>query len=245
MSGQSVVNALRSIPAEQQVLQKSDFDLTNATANQRSKIASYQAGLPLTFDPRGALRVTLTVVEEFTTNNTGGDTETFPLSNDLLETANTTDFLLYDDGSRVSADSVDYANDAFDYTDSGTGSTLHAHYVARDPVQISVEKSAPSGRSQVSETVFDEATSLLHSTDQNKEPPRFEFGGRSGLTPVVPSDWSIDVYADGATALAWDDSDTANPQSTQAVNALLSIPVRRSTQDVDGLKQAVKQDVIG
>lgn len=238
-----VLDELLETPATLQKLKRDDFTLTNATANQRSKIASYEAELPLVLR-EAPLRLMLIVVEEFTTDGTAGNTETFNLANDIIESPNTQDFVLYENGAIVQPDSVDYANDSFDYTDDGTANALDAFYVARDPVQIEIEKAAPKAQGSVTQTVYDDVSSILHERDQNREPPRMDFEGQGPLAPVVPRKWTLDVYADGSPAFAWDDSDTATDNSATAINAVLSIPIRRAQRDVEGLGQAVKEDAI-
>ncbi len=238
MSRKQMLKALASVPAATQKLRRSDFDLTNATANQRSKIAEYQAQLPLAIREE-PVRLMFVTEETFTTDGTGANTETFSLSNNLIDTANTTSLVLYEAGNRVQPDSVDYANDSFDYTDDGTANDLHAYYVFRDPVQVSIEKHAPAGQGSVSEILYDDATSVLHERNQNKEPPVPSFTA-SPLQPIVPAKWTIEVYAEGPVPIEWDES----TDNTTATNAILTLPVNRAEQSVDGLGQAVKQDIV-
>lgn len=233
--------AFKEAGIKQQRLKRADFDVENGVANQRQKIASYKAKSPIAFR-EASLRLAFVVVEQFQTNGTGGDTETFSLSNDVLDTANTSSFALYESGNPVQADTVDYDADTFDYTDDGTSNYLHAAYVARDPVQIDIEKSAPSGAGQVSQPLFDDVTSMLHERNQNKSPPSMQFN--SVEESVVPRNWSVDIYADGPVALAWDDSDTANPQGIEAVNPVVSLPIIRAKQNISGLSRAVKRDIL-
>lgn len=237
-----VLKALQETPAAQQRLKRQDFDLDNGTAGARTKIASYQAESPVAFRPE-AVRLAFVTVEEFTTSGNGAQ-ETFDLSHNILPTSNTTDFVLYSDGARTQADTVDYAGDSFDYTDGGTQETLHAYYVPRDPVRVEILKQAPKSQGRVEEVLFDATTSMLHERNQHKEPPTMDFTGRSKLAPVVPRKWTVDVYAEGPVGFAWDDSDTANSQGTTAVNPVVSMPVNRAQRDVEDLAQAVKRDII-
>lgn len=238
-----VADALAAVPATTQRLRKADFTLTEDTSGSRTKIASYEAELPIAFR-KDAVRMVFVAVDQFQTNGTADDTETFNLSNDIISTANTTDFVLYEEGTRVSEDSVDYAANSFDYTDDGTNNYLHAYYVPRNPVQIEIEKTAPKAQGAVSEVVYDDVTSILHERNQNKQPPEMDFNPNRPLEPVVPRKWTIDVYADGPIAFSWDDSDEANSKDTSAVNAVMSLPINRAQRDVQGLGDAVKQDII-
>lgn len=243
MPGNSnVAKALQEAPATQQRLKRGDFTLTNGTANARTKIASYTAESPIAFR-EDDVRLMLVVVEQFQTDGSG-TAQTFNLSNNIIPTSNTTDFVLYEGASRVAADSVDYAADSFTYTGPGSAEYLHAFYVARNPVEIEIEKTAPKSQGKVSQVIFDGNTALLHEQNQHKEPPAMDFSGKSAFAPVVPRKWSVDIYADGPIAFAWDDSSTANAQGVTAVNAVVSLPVNRSSRDIEGLGQAVKQDII-
>lgn len=241
---QQVANTLRNTPAVQQRLKRQNFTLTNGADGVRSKIASYQAESPVVFR-EDAVRMMLVNVEQFATDGSGNQ-QTFDLAGNIIPSGNTNDFLLYEDGARVSADSVDYAGDSFDYTGPGNAAYLHAYYVVRDPAEIEIVKSAPKSQGQVSEVVFDGATSMLHERNQNQDPPDMDFPSaeESPLAPVVPRNWTVDIYADGPVGFDWNDDGTANPQGTTAVNAIVSLPINRAKQQVDGLGQAVKQDII-
>lgn len=242
ISRKKVVKQLASVPASNQFLKRADFDLSNGNPNQRSRIARYKAELPLALREDVPMRLMFVVQETFTTDGTAGNTETFNLANDLIESANTTDFVLYENANQVQPDSVSYTGDSFDYTDDATGNQLHAFYVARDPVQIEIEVAAPKSRGGVQKVVYDDATSLLHTQDQNKEPPQFDFD--DPMEAVVPRKWTIDVYQDGPVGFDWDDSDATNSDGTEAINAILSIPIRRAQNDVEGLSAAAKQAII-
>jgi len=234
---------LENMPAKEQRLNRRNFDHSTASSGARSKIASYEVETPLAFREE-AVRLSFVTVEEFQTDGSGGNTETFNLSYDALPTNNTTDFVLYESGNRVQPDSVDYAANTFDYTDDGTGNYLHAYYVPRDPSYIEIVKTAPKSQGRVEETVFDATTSMLHERNQNKEPPEMDFTDGNPLDPMVPRKWTIDIYADGPVPFAWDDSGESNGQGTVATNAVVSVPINRATQDLPNLSQAVKQDII-
>jgi len=237
----AVVQRLQEIPATQQFLRWSDFDHFNGTSGERSLLLQYEAELPLAFREE-AMRLVFVVVEEFTTSGSGS-AETFSLSNDLISTVNSEDLVLFSDGSRVRPDSIDYSNDSFDYTDGGSAETLDAFYIACDPVKVEIVKSAPRAQGGMEEIVYDDVTSILHTRDQNQEPPTMDFEGDHPLAPVVPRKWKVEVYADGTPALANDDSDTGTDNDVEAINALLRIPINRSAGDVEGLTQAVRRQV--
>ena len=235
-----IIQALDQTPASSTTLERDDFELTSGVSGRRVVIADYQAETPLMFR-QAAMRLAFVTVQEYQTDGSG-NAQTFSLAHDIVESPNTGNFVLYSDGSRVSPDSVDFDADQFEYTDGGAQERLHAYYVARDPVQIQIERQAPRSQGKVSDVVYDDVTSLLHERNQNSEPP--SIGGDHPLDFVVPRKWNVQVYAKGPVEFAWTDDDEANPQGTRAPNAVLNIPVQKYTRDIPDLAQSVKQRII-
>ena len=238
---EEIVARLMVTPSSQQFLRWSDFTRYNGASGERSLIAEYEAELPIAFREE-AMRLVFTVVEEFETSGNNSQ-ETFNLSNNLIQTPNSENLVLFSEGTRARPDSINYSGDSFDYTDGGSAETLDAFYVCRNPVRIDVEKSAPRSQGGMSEVVYDDVTSILHERDQNQEPPRMDFAGDHPLTPVVPRKWTVEIYADGPVAFANDDSGTGTDNGVEAVNALIKIPINRAQQDVEGLARAVRHEV--
>jgi len=238
----AAVEALASTPASQQRLKRQDFTLTNGTPNTRSKIGEYEAELPIVMR-QDSLRLMFVVQEQFQTDSNAGNQETFNLSNNIIESANTTDLVLYDSGNRVQPDSVDYGNDSFDYTNpDASADYIHAFYVARNPVKLSIEKASPSAQGGVNDVMYDDVSAILHERDQNQEPPSMDFD--HPLDATVPRKWRVEIYQDGPVGFDWDDSDAANSQGVTAVNAIISIPITRAKQDIEGLADAVKARIL-
>jgi len=234
---QDIMQRLRQVPASRQKLRKDDFDLTNGSANERSLIAEHKAKTPTFFRPDRGGRLAFATVEEFQTPGDGTQT-TYNLSNDLIQTPNTDNLVLYEAGSVVQPDSIDYSGDTFTYTGPGAAEYLHAAYVPRDPVLIEIERQAPRAQGGVTDVILDEPTSLLHSQDQNQEPP--EFQGTHPLDFAVPKNWKVQIYAKGPVPFEWDDGAESNSQGAVASNSVVSLPVRRANSDVPWLSQAVK-----
>jgi hypothetical protein len=178
--------------------------------------------------------------ETKTTDGNGGDTETFSLANDLLDTPATEALVLYDDGSVVQPDSVDYANDSFDYTDSDTGSTLDVYYIPRDPASVEFRKVAPGGGQTIRQPLSDIPTAIAHTRDQSKDPLDFDLG-RSALHGVVPRKWAIQMVVNAPYNVEFEE----DSRGTSASNALLSLPRLQTEARVGGLKDAVKADIAG
>lgn len=248
MAARDVIARLQQTPAQNTKLRRSDFNTQNGAAQQRNLVASYKAKVPLLVRPETALRLAFVTVEEFSTDNTADNTETFNLDNQIIETPNTRDLALFKNGERVQPDSVDYDGDSFDFTDPDTGSTLHAYYVFGSPAQISLERHAPRSQGRVSDVIFDDATSLLHPRNQNQEPVTVAGDGSpSVMDLVVPRNFELRVYAQSdvdGLEVAYNDSDTNSPQDTEAPNALLSVPVRKAQNDIQGLADLTKRSII-
>jgi hypothetical protein len=236
-----IMDQLKQVPASSTQLKRQQFNLTNGTANQRTKIAEYQAESPMFLRPDAPMRLAFTVVEQFQTPGDGTQT-TYDLSSDVLQTPNTVPLALFEAGSRIQPDSIDYAGDSFTYTGPGSAEYLHAVYVPRDATRIDIERQAPRSQGGVNDVPYDDVTSLLHERNQNKEPPTMDADHLLDL--VIPRKWKLQVYAEGPVGFDWDDSSTANAQGVTASNAILTVPVRKATTDVKGLSQAVKQRII-
>ncbi|WP_435349000.1 hypothetical protein [Haloarchaeobius sp. HRN-SO-5] len=242
MQPAQAVRAMKNAGARRQMLRRSDWTLIEGQANQEATVAEYQAQVPTVL--RGdSMRLAFTVAEEFTSDGSG-TAQTFNLANDVVDTPNTSALELYSDGNRVQPDSVDYTGDSFDYTDGGAAETLHAFYVPAEPVKLRIERVAPTSQGTVSDVVFNDISKPLHERNQNKEPPTLDIDPDDPLGRVVPKDWKLRVVADGPIAFSWDDSDEATSNGDTAVNAMLSVPVARSTEQIDGLSQAVKQALV-
>lgn len=245
MRGQDPVQALQNTPGDAKALSRRQMDLSDGTADERTEVASFRADVPFAVREGAAARLMFVAGEEFTTDGTADNTETFNLANNVVETSNTENVVLYEGGSRVQPDSVDYSADSFDYTDDGTGNTLHVFYTARDPGAVTIEKVAPKTSSQVSKELADDATSALADRDQNKEPVEFEF--THPLEGVVPMNWTLKIYVDAPFAVRWDDSGLANPNDPNDVasNAIIDLPIYQFERSVPGLEKAVKRAALG
>jgi len=241
-SKKQVLQDLRDAATQKRYLTKSGFGLTNGTSGEWSEIASYDVVSPLVLRESAPIRLMLTTVEEFQTSGNGNQ-ETFNLSNNIIQSPNTQDLVLYSDGSLAAEDSIDYSNDSFKYTDSGAQERLHAHYVARNPGMVELEVVAPRSKGGISQVVFDAPTALLHERDQNDEPPSFDFD--SPVAKAVPRKWDLKLYADISDyPVEWDDSSEANSQSTTATNAIVQFPAKVASRDVPGLGDVVKRHII-
>lgn len=242
-SQQAIVEQLEETPGKSKHLSRTDMDLTEGTANERTLVASYQADVPLAVLEDAAARLMFVTGEEFTTDGTADNQETFSLSHNIVETKNTQNIVLYESGSRVQPDSVDYSANEVKYTDDGTANDLHAFYVARDPGAVTIEKVAPKAGSSVSKQIGEDTTSGLADRDQNKEPVEFDFMDR--LEGVVPTNWKLNIYVDAPAAVRWDDSNLSTTNGDEASNAIVDLPIHQFQRNVPGLEKAVKRAALG
>lgn len=233
---ENVLDRLRSVPSSNQWLTPDDFTQTGNTVNELSKIAEYQTEQPIAVRGGVAADVHMVAYEEFTTDGTASNTETFNLSHDIVDAASVADdFLLYEGGTEQSADSVDYAANSFDYTDDGTANTLHAYYIVGDQALLQFRKTAPKSH-------WDELKELdagiVNLREQTRDPITFDF--RDPLDGVIPTDWKLEVYINAPYTVQWeDDTDSA----ATADNLMLSVPIRRATEEIPGLSEAVTQAI--
>jgi len=234
MNEQEALRALESVDTDEGALTKADFDTSAGTADQRSEVASYKTNRPLAVDQDRVFDLSLVAYETFTTDGTADNTETFNLSNDLVDSnAIGNSLVLYDDGAEVAPDSVDYGNDSFDYTDSGTGSELEVYYAAGEQARLEIQKVAPNG---TPETLFTADLGMIHRRDFGKNPLRFDLD-LSPFQPILPKNFELEVYVDAPYTVAFTEGDTT------ATNALFDIPTLGAPSEIEGLASVVRSDM--
>jgi hypothetical protein len=243
--GGGPIEALRSREGSPGRISRSDFeDDTNTpnTQNELEEIARYTIPRPRVLRGDKPVRLVVPAYETFSTNGTADDTETFSLSNDIIQSDAAEDLVLYDDGSRVDEDSIDYANNSFDYTDSGTGSDLDVWYVCSDAARVLFEKEAPAGQSTINEEVFESNTALLHRRDQQTDGITVDTSGKGEAFPVLPEDYDLVVKVDAPYTVRFEDDDAEGLTPT---NMHLLIPTEHFEESPPGLGEAVKRDIAG
>lgn len=232
-----LIKALQQMPATPDRLERRAFEQYNGEAGDRSLIASYEAPNPLVLRPDRPIRIALTAFDAITTDGSGE--QTLSLTHSIVDSPQAADLYVFEDGDRVSFESIDYENDAFTFDDGGTATTIGAYYISDDDVDVEIEKQAPSTHGSVSERVFEDTLSLLHQRDQDEQPRYFDVGD-SPLERVVPTKWKLNVYADGNYAVTFHDEET----QSEARNAILSLPYKQGQKDVEGLSRAVAHDTV-
>jgi len=185
-------------------------------------------------------RVAVPAYEGFTSDGTGGNSETFTLSHDLVECPNTQDVVVYIGGTYYGTpDAVDYANDSIDITDPGSNNNVHVWYMPGDTATLEVYKATPSSSASANEELYSRPLNLVNQTQQAEQPEYFELR-QSALQPFLASDMRLNVYVKAPYEVRFEDpdGDGAAPE-----NMLLHIPVQRGSQKVSGLKQVIKSDM--
>lgn len=233
---EQLAKAIQQVPTNDRPLTRSDFTTTNGTGGERTKVAEYQARRPVAIRPDRRVRLALVTHENKSTDGSGG-TQTFNLSRDLIDAGSTDQSLaLFENGTPVDPDSVDFANDSFDYTGPGSTEDLEVYYTVGpgDQCPISIEKHAPK---DVNDELWSGDLGLLNARDQDKSAIEIDFS--HPLDPIIPTDWYLRVYAEGPYAVEWDES----TNNTSAPNALLSFKTRMSNRSIDGLGRAVRHRI--
>ena len=233
---QEVMNALATVPTSNQRIAGSDWTYYSNETGTHTKIADYQANQPIAVREGVPADIHIVAYEEFTNSLGSSDQTTYNLSHNIVDADSVADDLvLYEDNSAVSADSVNYSGNSFDYTDSGGGSRLHAYYVVGTQAVLEFRKTAPKSHY---ETMKEADAAILNRRDQSRDPAEFDFD--HNLQGVVPTDWTIEVYLDAAWSFQQvDDQET----SATADNLFLDVPIRRSAREIQGLSRLVTEAI--
>lgn len=231
----SAVRALRDVPAVNQNLSIAASDWTEEAnvSGELSSIARYQANRPIAIRPGVAADVNIVAYEEFTSGMGNSSQETYTLSHDIVDADSVVDDLvLYQGGSAVTADSIDYANNQFDYTDDGSGDELDAFYVVQDQALVDIRKVAPRN---VRDSMKELDAGFANRRDQREDAIEFSFD--HPLDGVVPTDWEIEVLINAPYDVRWEG---ANNAGSYPDNLRLQVPIRRARDEVPELEPAVK-----
>lgn len=233
-----IAQRLNEVEVSNDRLNQSDMKLSSGSQGQLTRIASYQAQRPVAARNGKRVNLALTAYESKSTDGTG--VQTINLTHDLVESGATAeDLVIYDDsGNRDQPVSIDYAGDSFDYDDGGAATTIHVFYAAGDQARLVIRKVAPGG---TQDDLLTTDVGLLHKRDQQKQGVTFEFM-RSILEGVIPTDWTLEVYVDAPYVTRWE-AETGDGTTVTAANALLSIPVRRSAEEIEELGRAARHDI--
>ncbi|MUW13919.1 hypothetical protein GJ633_04025 [Halorubrum sp. CBA1125] len=232
---QEIVNQLAEIPTKTATLRRGQFEESaHSGGSGQSVILSHKARQPFALRQGARYRIVPVARESFTTDGSGNQ-QTFNLNHNLIASDVSDDVVLYADGAQVQPDSIDYANDAIDYTDSGAQEDLVVYYVPATQAQVKLRKVGPGGSN--SETLIEHDAALINRREPNRDPLEIP-PMQSPLQGTVPKDWRLTWTVDGPFNAGRDPDNDPVP-----VNMLVSVPINRAqVAEVEGLSTAVSQD---
>jgi len=214
-----------------------DFELSVNQTGTESDILTLQAETVLALQA-GEIQVSIPAYEQFTTDGTADNTETFNLSHDLVDSPNTQSVVLYENGNRVAPDSIDYGADTVTYTDDGTNNTLHVYYIVGDAATLRVERRIPGGKTSQSETLKTLNVGITNQKDQQENAEELRFGS-SWLERYLATDMELVVTLDAPyTCRFREDTD-----GTEATNALFHMTAEQGNKRAPGLLSAIREDL--
>jgi hypothetical protein len=243
-ANQSVAAALQAAPKTNRQISRSLFEAQGEnTADEDSEIATFVAERPRQLRGDRDVRITIPAYESFTTDGTGSNTETFTLSNDIVQSPVSQNIVLWDDGDVVSPDSVDYGANSFDYTDSATGSELDVYYLVSDPAEVVLRKRAPTRSARVEQRIFEENATILNQRDQDDDGFVLTTDD-SPFQGTLPEDYELALVVNAAYTVRLDGPSRTNG-SPSALNLLLQLPAQFINTSIPGVDDAVKRDIAG
>lgn len=230
-----VQKKLASVPRSQDKLSQADMDLQANEVGADSVVATLKAQRPFGVQ-EAVYDLDLPAYESFTSDGTGGNTETFNLSHEVVDSDTIADdVVVYVAGTGyVDPDAVDYENDTVDVTDPGTSNDIHVWYVVADQATMKVRKTAPSN---VHEDIDEDDMGLRNIRDQLADPLEFEFD--HAFQGIVPTDWDLEVRINAPYPVSWSEEGG----SAEPTNARISIPIFRARDEIPGLGQFIKHEI--
>lgn len=232
---EKVAKRLNSVQGQRSTLTKDNFELRRGSIGEKETLASHEADT--TFAVRGdkGIKLALPAVETKTTDGSSGNSETISLAEDLIESPNTEDVVVFDTntGEFRRPDSVDYQNDSIEYTDTGaTNYEVEVYYMASDAGSIELYKKAPQSRGKSEERLFEAVSRIVNTRDQLQRPFKVDLN-ETDLQPVVPEDWTLEIRAE-----------LPYRSDFEGQNGILEVPVVLLDEDVEGLSEAVALDTV-
>jgi len=202
-------------------LERPDFQMFSNQANQWSKIAEIKVpfGQAYKILPE-PLEIYLPRKNTHTSDATAGNAETFNLDYDLIDSPNLGDdkgaLWLYDDGTLVAVDSLDYVNNRYTYTDPATGSTLESYGIFAEGT-VRIRGYSPNKGRHI--TLFERLLRMLHGGDIVKTPPVVK-----AVYPrdILPEDFRLTVELKSSAVVVSSAADLA-----EARNYVIKIPIER------------------
>jgi hypothetical protein len=214
--------------------------LSTTASGARSELATLKTDTVQMLRDDIPFLLALPAYEQFSTVG-DGSTQTFNLANDIVDSPYVEALSLWSDGARVAADSIDFAGDAFDYSDGGAVEELDAFYICGDAATLEIRKEAPASNANSSQQLYRNNIGRIHRTDLAEQPEYLQVD-KTDLQPFIASDWDLTAYLNAPYTVRWDDD---ADRGAEPDNALLDLPAYRGQATVAGLGGVIQQDIAG
>lgn len=234
---QAVIDRIKQVGGQNDRLSTKGMTLAPNTPGEESVVAEFKAVRPTAIREGVAYDANLAAYESFAANGTAGDSETFPLSHDLIDADSVADDIVVYEGETdvTSSISVDYAANEFTYSSPNTNTTLHAYYVSDEQARVEIVKKAPKNMDL---TLDERDAGLINLRDQGRDPLDFDFS--LPLAGWLPTNWRVQVVVDAPYQVEWENG--ANGEATPR-NAVLSFPIFVANGEIEGLQSVVKDEI--
>lgn len=244
MVDSELMKTLQSIPTKGRNIGRTDFTwtpYTSADTGSTQTVATYS--LPRAFALRDdvPIRIALPRYEQITDSSANSSADSISVSGDLIQTPAGDDVSYWADGSFQGVPgTIDYGADTFDHTDGGSSEELDVWYFTPAAGDVEMYKVAPSTGGRLEQRVFTGNTAIMNQRDQADQPVNMEVSN-TPLHRFVPEDWELRIEVNLPYPIRNDDDGS---RGAEAYSMLVDIPVHKQSQRVNGLSEAVKNDIV-
>jgi len=216
-------------------LSPADFDTAPGSQGRESIVAEIKADTALALRD-GPIKLAIPAYQSETLAGDGTD-QTFTLSAGIAESPDTQDVVVWFNGSyQGTPKSIDYAADQITVAGSGSVDTVHIYHLSPKPATIEIRKSVADGSNYAD--LWDGNLGLIQQTNQSEQPEVVRYG--PGLRRFVASDMNLEIIVNAPYVVRFEDG---NGDGTEATNALLELGVLRSDRSIEGLNDAVTDEM--
>ncbi|WP_058365749.1 hypothetical protein, partial [Haloparvum sedimenti] len=203
-----VMARLRQVQRRNTTLSPRQFETSTNSQGTMSEIAGLTADVAtaLRTGRKHPLRIVIPAYQSFQTAG-DGSSQTFSVTHDLIESADTEDVVVWFDGDyQGSPDSVNHDADEFTITGPGAVVTVHAYYVSGKAASFELRKAAPSASTSNSESLYEVNLGLVHKAPQSEE-PEFLSLNESPLQRFLGADMELQARISAPYQVRWEDPD--------------------------------------
>lgn len=234
MPGRQLQQALEAATRRPDELSPADFETSPNSMGKESIVAEIKADTAIALRD-GPVKLAVPAYESFQTAG-DGSSQTFTLSAEVVETPDTQDAVVWFGGDYQGVPSIDYGANEITVTGPGTVETVHVFHVSPKPATVEFRKSVPDNTAH--KPLWDGNLGLIQQTNQDEQPEHVSYG--RGLNRFVATDMSFEIMVDAPYTVRFEDGDG---DGATATNALLQLRVFRSNSPIDGLREAVKNEM--